>query len=122
MRHLKHAMRYYYHSLHHRRQWSNAWFRVFMLGVFGFLMLFVWDFFDKSYGSSVALGGKVVVLSQLLFSWFFMGLVLGVALVVAIAEGELMLGFRKIARGVGAEVDALADKGTGRKTKGRRVR
>ncbi|MFA6048571.1 MAG: hypothetical protein WC792_01315 [Candidatus Micrarchaeia archaeon] len=107
MRHFGKALDYYKHSLSHRRQWTDVWYRLLVVGVLGFALYVAWDYLDRAYlGQWVfAVTGKAeplyLPLSQLLFGWFVLGLVVGAAFIVIVSEGEILLGFRKIARATG---------------------
>ncbi len=107
VRHLKKTFEYYAHALEHRRQWFNFWFRLLVVAGFAFVLFLVWDFLERAFGSTVMVSGKAVFLNQAFFQWFVLGAFAGAAVVVLLMEGELILGFRKIAKAVHAEGEVL---------------
>ncbi len=110
MKHFGKALEYYGHSISHRRQWTDFWFRLLAVAVGGFALFFAWDFLERNYSTLVSIGGKVVLLNQILFAWFFAGVVFGAAFIVLVSEGEILMGFRKIAKATAEGATQSAEK------------
>lgn len=98
MKHLKSGLKYYHDYLKERQGWRNYWFRLFLAGLFAFFLFFVWTYAQNAYGEVVDYKGKPLFVDQLVLNWFFAGVITGVVFVVLLYFGELVMGFRKVAK------------------------
>jgi len=86
-----------YSGLHqHRRQWFSPNLRYVAMAVCVIAITLVYNYFDSNYALAITqASGRVVTVSGLLFNSFIAGAVFGIAVFIAITEGEYFFGLRK---------------------------
>ncbi len=74
----------------------NAPWRVFIIVVSALLLYYAWSVLHFEYtGDSIPLGGGTI--GDLLFNWFFYGMIIGAALFAFLFEGEYIIGVWRLA-------------------------
>ena len=87
---------------------SAPW-RIFIMGVAALLLYYMWSVLQSKYtGSTIPLGAGSI--GDLLFAWFFYGMILGVMLFALLFEGEYLLGVWKVASSVEKQLEADAQR------------
>ena len=87
----------------------NAPWRVLVILVSALLLYYAWSVLHLHYtGTSIPLGMGTI--GDLLFNWFFYGMVIGAALFAFLFEGEYVLGVWKLASSVERELERDAER------------
>ncbi len=93
----KHLLSFYSGLHRHRLNWFDARLRFAAILLAAAVFWLAYNYFSSNYAVSVAgPQGAAVLVSGLLFNTFVTGAIFGFILFAGIAEGEYVLGLRKI--------------------------
>ncbi len=109
---MKKFLQFYHAANRHRRNWFHWPFRLSMMALACAVLLFAYIYLESNYYCLVGEGQCEITgtfLSDLLFNWFMIGAFFGFLVFAALAEGEFMLGIRKIARALEVDVEEVEE-------------
>ncbi len=84
--------------------------RVFIIVVAGLILYYAWGTLQAKYSITALPPGVPGTIGDLLFKWFFYGMLLGVMLFAFLFEGEYLLGVWRLAKGVEKTMEKEAER------------
>ncbi|MCX6768126.1 MAG: hypothetical protein NTY90_05385 [Candidatus Micrarchaeota archaeon] len=101
----------YHKVLTRERQASfDAPWRLFIIVVAGLILYYAWSTLQAKYAVTSLPSAVPGTIGDILFNWFFYGMVLGALLFAFLFEGEYFLGLWKLASGVQKDVEREAER------------
>ena len=88
----------------------NAPWRIFLILVAALIMYYAWSTLQAKYAVTALPPAVPGTVGDLVFKWFFYGMLLGVVIFAFLFEGEYLLGVWRLASGVEREMEREAER------------